>query len=395
MRGVEADTAHNIMPPKDTSAMTTVSATAAQTDSASHSLRRSPRLAAFCLGIDLFEAEALPQLSNCSRDAHHLALHLWQAVPTAQTSVRNLVHCCDNVTRLEFESAFSNFESQLAESSASAETPDIVIVFLASHGFQIDSEIFVALKDTAFGELMRAEPHRYLTECCIDVTRLIHRIKLGYSGPLALILDTCRSSPIPNLALHLNSLANRIDYPSNTLVCFSTSAGGAAADGGPMHHSPFFLALIQKLTVAEVSVRSAIDAACNLLGPDQGSVCVTFQFKDICLVPKMMELLVIGGPSDAQKDVAGQVRLLNSARERQSGRSGRIVVLSPRDGSIPADVLALCTHAGIPRFDFPLSNDDIATIVSIWDLHSSAGQHSRQKYQQEKNRSYPLTLAVN
>jgi hypothetical protein len=34
-------------------------------------------------------------------------------VPTAQTSVRNLVHCCDNVTRLEFESAFSNFESHL------------------------------------------------------------------------------------------------------------------------------------------------------------------------------------------------------------------------------------------------------------------------------------------
>ena len=371
MRGVEADTAHNIMPPKDTSAITTVSATAAQTDSASHSLRRSPRLAAFCLGIDLFEAEALPQLSNCSRDAHHLASHLRQAVPTAQTSVRNLVHCCDNVTRLEFESAFSNFESQLAESSASAETPDIVIVFLASHGFQIDSEIFVALKDTAFGELMRAEPHRYLTECCIDVTRLIHRIKLGYSGPLALILDTCRSSPIPNLALHLNSLANRIDYPSNTLVCFSTSAGGAAADGGLLHHSPFLLALIQKLTVAEVSVRSAIDAACNLLGPDQGSVCVTFQFKDLCLVPRMIDLILISSPTGTQPDVARQLGLLKSAQERQNGHSDRIVLLTAREDSIPADVLALCTHAGIPRVEFPLSTDDIATIVAIWNRRSS------------------------
>jgi hypothetical protein len=138
-----------------------------------------------------------------------------------------------------------------------------------------------------------------------------------------------------------------------------------------LQHSPFFLALIQKLTVAEVSIRSAIDEACNLLGPDQGSVCVTFQFKDVCLVPKMMELLVIGARTGTQLDVA---RLLKCAQERQSGHSGRIVVLGPRDGSIPADFLTLCAHADIPCFDSPLSDEDIATVVAIWDRHSSMMQ---------------------
>jgi hypothetical protein len=358
---------------KELLATSAASAKYGHTDLASDSLKRHTvrRLAAFCLGIDVFEADELPDLSNCSRDARHLASHLRQAVLSAQTSVRN-VHYCDNVTRLEFESAFSIFESELAELSASSETPDVVIVFLASHGFQVDSDTFVACKDTQCGEYMQAEPHDYMPETCIDVTRLIDRIKLGYSGPLVLILDACRVSPIPSLALQLTSLANRISYPSNTLVCFSTSVGGLAADGGPLQHSPFLLALIRHLTVAEVSIRSAIDAACNALGPDQGSVCVTFKFKDICLVPKMMELLVIGGPNGAQPDVARQLGLLKFAQERQSGHCDRIVVLSPRDGSVPADVSALSKHAGMPRFDFPLSNEDISAIVSIWHRHSSA-----------------------
>ena len=295
-------------------------------------------------------------------------------MPTAQSSDQNVVHCCDNVTKLEFESAFSSFQSELAEASASSETPELVIVLMASHGFQLDSDIFVAFKDTHFGECMQAEPRRVLAATCIDLTLLINRIKLGFFGPLVLILDACRTSPIPNLALHLPNLANRISYPSNTLVCFSTCAGGAAADGGPLQHSPFFLALIQKLTVAEVSIRSAIDAACNALGPDQGSMCVTFQFKDVCLVPKMMELIVIGDSNGAQPDVVRQVELVKCAQGRQSGHSDRIVVLGPRDGSIPADVLALCADAEIPRFDFPLSNDDVATIVAMWDRHNSVMQ---------------------
>jgi hypothetical protein len=347
---------------------------ASHTDLGSESLHLRPRFAAFCLGIDSFTAEEqLPHLSNCSRDAHYLASHLRQAVPTAQSGNANVVHCCDNVTKLEFESAFASFELELANLSASSGTPGLVIVFLASHGFQLGSDNFVALKDTHFGESVQAEPRRFMAETCVEVTLLIDRIKLGYSGPLPLIFDACRTSPIPNLALNLPSLANQINYPSNTLVCFSTSAGGVAADGGPLQHSPFFLALIRKLTVAEVSIRSAADAACSALGPDQGSVCVTFQFKDICLVPKMMELIVIGGPTGAEQDVA---RLLKCAQERQSGHSDRIIVVGPRDGPIPAHLLALCENANIPRFDFPLSNDDIAAIVAIWDRHGSVIQGS-------------------
>jgi hypothetical protein len=88
---------------------------------------------------------------NCSWDAQCLALHLRQAVPTAHLHAQNVVHCCENVTKLGFESAFASFESELAELSASSGTPDLVIVFLASHGFELDSDIFVAFKDTNFG----------------------------------------------------------------------------------------------------------------------------------------------------------------------------------------------------------------------------------------------------
>jgi hypothetical protein len=340
-------------------------------DTASNSFHPSPRFAAFCLGIDLFDAEELPQLSNCCRDANYLASCLREVVPAA--SSRNLVHSCDNMTKVQFERRFSRFESELAALSARSETPDLVIVFLASHGFQLDSDIYVAYSDTHIGEYVQAEPRHALKETCLDISRLICRIKLGYSGPLALILDACRTSPIPSLALHLTSLANRITYPSNTLVCFSTSAGGTAADGdgAQLQHSPFFLALMQKLTVAEVSIRSAIDAACNALSPDQGPVCVTFQFKDLCLVPRMIDLILISSPTGTQPDVARQLGLLKSAQERQNGRSDRIVLLTAREDSIPADVLALCTHAGIPRVEFPLSTDDIATIVAIWNRRSS------------------------
>ena len=107
---------------------------------------------------------------------------------------------------------------------------------------------------TLVGESMQAEPRQCMAETCIDIALLINRIKLGYPGPLALIIDACRISPIPNLALHLTSLANRSNHPSNTLACFSTCAGGVAADGGPLQHSPFFSALIRKLTVAEMSI---------------------------------------------------------------------------------------------------------------------------------------------
>jgi hypothetical protein len=343
-------------------------------DTASSSFHPSPRFAAFCLGIDLFEAEELPQLSNCCRDANYLASCLREVVPAA--SSRNRVHCHDNVSKVEFESVFSSFESELAALSASSETPDLVIVFLASHGFQLDSDIYVAYKDTHIGEYLQAEPRHVLTATCLDVSRLVRRIKRGYSGPLALILDACRTSPIPRLALHLSSLANRITYPSNTLVCFSTSAGGAAADGAQLQHSPFFLALMEKLTVAEVSVRSAIDAACNALSPDQGPVCVTFQFKDLCLVPRMIDLILIGGPRacGTQPEVAKQLGLLKSARDRQKGHGDRILLLTAREDfseSISADILALCAHAGIPRVEFPLSTDDIATIVAIWTRRSS------------------------
>jgi hypothetical protein len=354
------------MLPSETLTLETTATIACHADLGSNSRRGSPLLAAFCLGIDLFEA--LPHLSNCSRDAHYLASHLQHAVPRVQSSVQNVVHCCANVTKLEFESAFSSFESELAEVSARFVEPELVILFLASHGFQLDSEIFVAVKDTHVGQPTQAELH-HTTETCIDVTRLISRIKVGYSGPLALIIDACRTSPIPNLAFHLTSLANRINYPSNTLVCFSTSAGGVAADGGPLQHSPFIVALIQKLTVAELSIRSAIDAACNLLSSEQGSVCVTFQFRDMCLVSKIVELLVIGSPTGTELDVARQARLLTSAQERHSGHSGRIIAIGPR--SIPAEISTLYTHAGIPQFDLPLSNNDIASILAIWEGHST------------------------
>jgi hypothetical protein len=367
LKVIEADTM-----PKQAPVTPSAFTGGSHTDLESDSLHPGPRFASFCLGIDSFAAEELPPLSNCSRDAHCLASHLRRAVPTAQSCIENVVHCCDNVTKLEFESAFASFESELGNLSASSGTPDLVILFLASHGFQLDADVFVAFKDTLLGESMQAEPRQCLTETCIDVALLTNRIKLGYSGPLAVIIDACRISPIPNLALHLTSLANRSNYPSNTLVCFSTCAGGVAADGGPLQHSPFFAALIQKLAVAEMSIRSAVDAACNLLGRDQGSVCVTFHpLKDVCLVPKMIDLLVIGDPTGSHPDVvAAQVGLVQSALERQSGRSDRIVVIGPREGPIPSDVATLCTHADIRRFDLPLSNGDISAVVAIWASHA-------------------------
>ena len=81
----------------------------------------------------------------------------------------------------------------------------------------------------------------------------------------------------------------------------------------------------------------------------------------------MIDLLVIGDPTGSQPDVvAAQVGLVQSALERQSGRSDRIVVIGPREGSIPSDVATLCTHADIRWFNLPLSNGDIAAVVALW-----------------------------
>jgi hypothetical protein len=226
------------------------------------------------------------------------------AIPSSST----IVHLLEDVDRSTFFTAVEAFGKDLAEHSQSLE---VAFVFLASHGFQFGSKLYIATSDctvtkqTAFktdpasGNSLPVE--RWLRDVTVSIDGMMAALRRLYTGPLVLIVDACRVAPIPGLAFVPSEMINCMNYVENTLVCLSTSVGSPACDndGDDEKHSMFCSALLESLFCVGASVVSAINTACLSTGLNQRPVMASVQFRDVHLVPKLCVVIVVdfGRPS--------------------------------------------------------------------------------------------------
>ena len=308
---------------------------------------KSVRTIALSVGFDHFDALELDDLSSCCLDAHALACTLRQV---------GVVHCHENVDLSNFKVAADTFCEHLAVHAASGSL-EVAFVFLASHGFQLDSEIFLAAKDTVMPS--QDLPHHkvlraHLQAHCIDVTQLISQIRLSWTGPLVVLVDACRTAVVADIMLSPVSAAYKGRCPDNTLMCYSTAAGLRSLDGSPAVYSPFMAALLSSLTNPELSIRTAIETACNSMDETQQPTCITVKFKDLCLHINSADVIYVRSDiSDTSLAVIiRQIQLLlEHAMARHVGISHSVVVAVADGGPCPSALRDLCLAHSISILD--------------------------------------------
>jgi hypothetical protein len=194
----------------------------------------------------------------------------------------------------------SEFQVQI---SANAKHLEVVVVFLASHGFQFGTKLYLATTDTLAasidlmqefrdgGSKFSGDVERWLHGNCIDVDHVITLLRSTWSGPLAIIVDACRTAPIPELAFKPSELTNSMSYANSTLVCLSTASYSAAADGyGEQVHSPFCIALLKSMFCTGVPLIMSVNKACSSLGLSQQPMLASIQFPEVQLIPKLCQI---------------------------------------------------------------------------------------------------------
>ena len=163
-----------------------------------------PRVAALCVAVDHFDSSGLPNLSSCCVGARLFAEEL-ASIPVPFSAA---VELCENPDRTSLRKAEGAFCQQLQNASASLE---VVVIFLASHGCQLDSELFFAVSDTDVAETADRDvyiPH--FRENFVSVNELIRRIRKHWGGPLTLIADTCRLPVYPDLLVDTRELSEQV-----------------------------------------------------------------------------------------------------------------------------------------------------------------------------------------
>jgi hypothetical protein len=132
---------------------------------------------------------------------------------------------------------------------------------------------------------------RWLQGNCIDVDHVITSLRSTWSGPLAIIVDACRTAPIPELAFRPSELTNSMSYANCTLICLSTASYSAAADGcDEGGHSPFCLALLESMFCVGVPLIMSVNKACSSLGSLQQPMLASIQFPEVQLLPKLCQI---------------------------------------------------------------------------------------------------------
>jgi hypothetical protein len=332
-----------------------------------------------CVGIDHFTE--LPPLNNCIGDARAIAT-MMAAIPSTSA----IVHLAENVDRAALFLAVEAFGRDL---DTHAESLEVAFVFLASHGFQFGTKLYLATADVAlmsmdaFREVTGATTERgfrsqanlaetvasgssLALECwlhehaaCID--EIVACLRRQYSGPLALVLDACRTAPFPGLAVLPSEMINRMDYVKNTLVCLSTSVGLPASDTSASAHSPFCAALLEALFCAGVSLVSTINTACLSTGLNQRPLMASIQFHDVHLVPNFCLVVVVdfGG---ASFDATTLLRQLERLQTRHGLRCEDMAVV----------------HAGAPHVDVAAQLERRGIALLSWSDASEALVDARE-----------------
>jgi hypothetical protein len=319
-------------------------------------MSKSARTFALSVGFDFFDALDLDDLSSCCFDAHALARTLRDA---------GVVHCHEDLELLNFKAAADTFCEQLAVQAASGSL-EVAFVFLASHGFQLDSEIFLAAKDTVMASpeiATNAQAVRaHLQTHCIDVTRLILQIRQSWSGPLVVVVDACRTAPVRDMMLSPVAAAHKGHFPDNTLMCYSTAAGLRSLDGSQAVHSPFMAALLSSLANPQLSIRSAIESACNAVDETQQPTCITVKFKDCCLHVNSAEVLYVR--SD-QSDASLAVIIRQIQNLLHGVTISRAMAVAVADGGpCPSALEDLCRAHSIKILDG--SHALAPTVAAFW-----------------------------
>jgi hypothetical protein len=255
----------------------------------------NPRVAALCVGIDWFHDLALPNLENCCNDARAMTAE-FRTLPISNP----IVLLGENVDRATFFRLTREFQVEI---SAHAKHLEVVVVFLASHGFQFGTKLYLASTDTLAasidlmqefrdgGSKVSGDVERWLHGNCVDVDHVIALLRSTWSGPLAIIVDACRTAPIPELAFKPSELTNSMSYANGTLVCLSTASYSAAADGyGERGHSPFCVALLKSMFSVGVPLMMSVNKACSSLGSLQQPMLASIQFPEVQLIPKLCQI---------------------------------------------------------------------------------------------------------
>jgi hypothetical protein len=325
------------------------------------------------VAVDQFDSSGLPDLSSCCVGARLFAEEL-ESIPVPFSAAVTL---CENPDRSALRNAEAAFCQQLQDAKASLE---IVVVFVASHGCQLDAELFFAVRDTQVPtDADSSNAHMaHFSENFMSVNKLISRIRGHWKGPLALIADTCRSPAYPDLNVKPGELSEQMSYTDSTLCCFSTAARAAANDGMDGMPNPFTTALLRCLFKSGPPLRSTILNACSMPGKDEQPSCAIMKFPDVPLIPAFCEIVYVG---KVLSDSAPQLDRLRKAMERHENCPDAVIAVV---SSGTPDVLKSINEVGVSPWEIgtstgssdgkrtlsELSITTYAKIVSAWEARS-------------------------
>ena len=333
-----------------------------------------PRVAALCVAVDQFDSSGLSNLSSCCVGARLFAGEL-ESMPAPFSAAVTL---CENPDRTALRNAEATFCQQLQDASASLE---LVVVFVASHGCQLDAELFFAVRDTQVPTgADGSNPHMpHFRENFVSVNKLISRIRVLWKGPLALIADTCRSPAYPGLNVETGELSEQISYTESILCCFSTAARAAANDGMDGMPNPFTAALLRCLFNPGAPLRSTILDACTMLGKEEQPSCAILKFSDVPLIPAFCEILHVGSVCPDSSQLL--LKLRKAVDRHQNAPDALIVVVASGNNS---DVFQRIEDAGVSSWKFEastgssngkkvfskISSETYARIICAWEARS-------------------------
>ena len=244
------------------------------------------RVAALCIGVKAYPGAAA--LSTTVKDAEAMCKEI------------NMLDRCRAATLTDSKSRTDIYEAvrkQFLE-LLSSNPPEMVIIFYAGHGMEIDRNLFL------MPTLAKYDDADDCKETCISHLEVLKWLKtyvdakamqLAYAFPrpavrFLLILDMCRENfGSDSTQCHKVSDPAQHDAPEFWSMCLSTSRGAFASDGDSQH-SPFVQELLDPMHgifASSMPLKRGIENACIRMRQKRIQLPITIAFEripaDFCL----------------------------------------------------------------------------------------------------------------
>jgi hypothetical protein len=229
------------------------------------------RLAALCIGVGAYSGSS--RLDNPVRDAEVLFEAINKCPDCRAAIVRDPPDKSTVVDHLQ-----NKFLNELAALSAD-KLPEVVMLVLASHGMQHESNVFLIPAKAKCDSKMLLEDNclshtrvlEYLHEC-LDARARRASGAAFKEVKFVLIMDMCR---VPGEFALTKTISepDQNKAPECWSICYSTSRGSVAADGAPGSHSPLVLGLLDPqsgIFAPGVSLKEGIEHACSVVEQQSG-----------------------------------------------------------------------------------------------------------------------------